>query len=448
MDKFKCFIFSVFLRILFTPKEEMRMPKPKHVLLLLSLFVLSLSALSLVPSSVEQVKPLVYVDPTPIDFEPGESFNINITIKSAVNVFAWEFKLLWNASVLNYTGAVEGDFLKGFQNASTYWVNPVLTQNVSDKYRVLLGVTRLGADIPGVSGSGKLAMISFDVLTKGETTLDLVETKLRDSVPNPIDHDSRDGLFSNTAGFPRPDFSFTPAKANINETITFDASNSTDVDQGVDHYIVLYSWNFSDGTPVVEEAGAITYHAYSEGGTYDVTLTVMDNDRWNRSITKAVKVRFTYDVKVAEVKAAVESATIGDKVAITVKVSNEGSGDLTSVSVTAYYSVGLQLGTALGPAQTTSLVVDQTKTLSFEWDTSGVAKGSYRINAAVAPVAGEPEQAQEDNTSRGGTVTLVEVQETPWLLYGGIIAGVAVVAVVGFLFMRRRGGGGKQTPIR
>jgi PKD repeat protein len=413
--------------------------------LLLSLFVLTASVMIVPKLSMAVDIAMVYVHPTPIEAEPGEEFSVDVRIRYAIDVFAWEVKLVWNASVLNYINATEGGFLKGAEVKPTYWVNPVVNQNESAEYNsVLMACTRQGAGITGAAGSGTLTTIWFEVQNKGETTLDLQgqgseETKLRDSVPNPVPHNDVNGLFSNVAGFPRADFSFTPAKANIGETITFDASASYDVEDGS---IVAYTWDFGD-TSTFSAAGPLAYHNYTEGGTYDATLTVTDNDSWNKSVTKSVKVRFPYDVMIVEVKESVQSAVIGDVVTVTVKLSNEGANDLTGVSVTAYYET-----TQIGSAQTTSLAVDQNKTLTFDWNTQDLSAGNYRVKGVVSPVEGEPADAQLDNTKLGGTVALSEPVQTNWALYGGIIAAVAVVAVVGgFFFMRRRGNSGKKTPV-
>jgi len=55
------------------------------------------------------------------------------------------------------------------------------------------------------------------------------------------------------------------------ETITFNASNSYDID-GI---IVRYSWDFGDGTNVT---GLTVDHTYMDNGTYMVKLTITDDD--------------------------------------------------------------------------------------------------------------------------------------------------------------------------
>jgi PKD repeat protein len=70
---------------------------------------------------------------------------------------------------------------------------------------------------------------------------------------------------------PVASFTATAETVNIDETLSFDASETYDSDGS----IVAYSWDFGDGTAVT---GVTAEHAYSQAGTYTVTLTVTDND--------------------------------------------------------------------------------------------------------------------------------------------------------------------------
>jgi len=70
---------------------------------------------------------------------------------------------------------------------------------------------------------------------------------------------------------PFANFTASPETVYANETITFDASASYDQDG----FIVTYFWDFGDGT---NATGAIVEHSYVKGGTYVVTLTVIDDD--------------------------------------------------------------------------------------------------------------------------------------------------------------------------
>ena len=394
------------------------------------LFLLSIFASILVAAGCvlpSYAAPNVYISPKVSTGDPGESFTVSVSIKGAQNVFAWEVKLRWNATVLDVTDVEEGDFLIGLEGRDTYFVNKTYQDQVDIDY-ITLACTRLGADTPGASGSDVLATVTFLVQEMGETTLDLDETKLRDSVPNPIDHTSTDGLFSNTAGFPTASFTYSPLKANINDTVTFDASTSSDKEGN----IVRYSWDFGDGT-TANETGPLTYHAYTAGGKYAVTLTVTDNDGWNASVTQYVPVRFTHDIVVFSVSVSHQIVSAGETVTITAVVGNEGT-EPESTDVTAYYD-----GMPTSEAQTTSLIVGQNKTLTFSWNTADVAEGSYRIKVVASSVAGETSTV--DNTRLGTTVEITVTPPFPWLYVAGGVAVVAIVVIIVFLFWRRRGKG-------
>jgi len=63
-----------------------------------------------------------------------------------------------------------------------------------------------------------------------------------------------------------------PYSGYVNESITFDASQSTD-----DQTIVNYNWDFGDGSIDITPSSTTTY-TYNSIGNYTVTLTVTDND--------------------------------------------------------------------------------------------------------------------------------------------------------------------------
>ena len=70
---------------------------------------------------------------------------------------------------------------------------------------------------------------------------------------------------------PMASFTYTPHTPTVDDTVTFDASASSDLDGTIESY----AWDFGDGTP---GTGVITTHAYTTAGTYTITLTVTDND--------------------------------------------------------------------------------------------------------------------------------------------------------------------------
>lgn len=400
----------------------------RRLSLFVSVFALVLASASFVlPSSAI---PNVYISPRVSVGDPGVSFTVRVSISGSENVFAWEVKFGWNATVLDVTNVAEGDFLKGLEGRDTYFVNKTY-QDQADTDYITLGCTRLGADTPGAAGSGILATVTFLVQEMGETTLDLHETKLRDSVPNPVEHTSTDGLFSNTAGFPTVSFTISPRKADIGDTITFDASSSSD-DEGP---IANYFWEFGDDS-TANETDPLVYHEYTEGGKYPVTLTVTDSDGWNASVTQYATIRFTHDLVVYSVSVSHQTISPGETVTITTLIGNAGSEDESECSVNAYYD-----GTPTSESQTVSLASGQNRTLTFSWDTAETPEGTYRIKVVIGTAAGETSTA--DNTRLGTTVEVTPRSEFPWLYVGVGVAVVAIVVVVAILFLRRRG---KKTP--
>jgi PKD repeat protein len=74
-----------------------------------------------------------------------------------------------------------------------------------------------------------------------------------------------------------------PYSAMTNEDVQFDASDSMDADGS----ITSYGWNFGDG---MNGDGVRPTHSYSSKGTYNVTLTVTDNDGAVDSVMTSVTI--------------------------------------------------------------------------------------------------------------------------------------------------------------
>ncbi len=82
---------------------------------------------------------------------------------------------------------------------------------------------------------------------------------------------------------PTARFTFSPTNPDPGQSVSFDASTSSDPDGT----IASYSWNFGDGT---NGSGRTTSHAYSAEGNYTVRLTVTDDQGATDSTTHTVQV--------------------------------------------------------------------------------------------------------------------------------------------------------------
>ena len=84
---------------------------------------------------------------------------------------------------------------------------------------------------------------------------------------------------------PIPRFSFSPCPIVVNQTVEFNASLSYDPDG----LIVSYEWDFGDGN-VTNTTEETINHSYSKAGSYDVTLTVTDDEGATNSTSKEITV--------------------------------------------------------------------------------------------------------------------------------------------------------------
>lgn len=92
---------------------------------------------------------------------------------------------------------------------------------------------------------------------------------------------------------PTANFTWNPKTPIINETITFDASNSVEgwsKTKGAFSPIVSYAWNFSDGTGIATVTQPQINHNFTEPGNYTVTLTITDDVDRSDSISAIIQV--------------------------------------------------------------------------------------------------------------------------------------------------------------
>ena len=352
----------------------------------------------------------VYVEPSTTVGDVDDFFTLNITVANVWTdwpVNSWEVVLNWDSAILDTdeTMIEEGPFLKeGYPPGSTTF---------------LVSVGPLGARIgcsgmtPSIlaSGNGTLAYVTFEVEGTGKSDLDLSETTLADVSMKPIAHRVEDGVFYTP--HPIAEFTYSPRYPLVGEIVYFNATASYDTDGE----IIEYAWDFDDGTTLID-TDPITVHAYNESKTYTVNLTVTDNSGLKDSITSGeltptrpyVGVDVViHDIAVIDIQLNTTLASPGDIVAINVTVLNQGYQypELESVNVTAYYDI-----TPIPPTEFLVLSEGENKTVTFNWNTTGVAVGTYVIWANACLVdyytrefrPGELDTA--DNTLVDGQVEL------------------------------------------
>jgi len=82
---------------------------------------------------------------------------------------------------------------------------------------------------------------------------------------------------------PHASFFYSPIEPQVDETVTFDASASFDLDGTIE----TYAWDFGDGTT---DTAIIVTHIFTTTGSYNVTLTVTDDDGLSDASAQSVTV--------------------------------------------------------------------------------------------------------------------------------------------------------------
>lgn len=112
---------------------------------------------------------------------------------------------------------------------------------------------------------------------------------------------------------PIASFTSTPEAPRVGDTVSFNASGSSDPDGNITDYI----WGFGDGTALTH--GKTTTHIYLQAKTYDLNLTVIDNVGLNTTLTTQI----TIDKATSNITLLVSPTTLtfGSQVTINGKIS-------------------------------------------------------------------------------------------------------------------------------
>lgn len=125
------------------------------------------------------------VTPSSASIEEGNSFSVDISITGVSDLFAFEFNLGFDPSILSASNVTEGPFLQS--GGPTLWL-PGIIDNTSGLIE-FTGNSLQGFD-PGVSGDGVLVHVDFISLTTGSSNINLFNAILLDSFLSDISVDN------------------------------------------------------------------------------------------------------------------------------------------------------------------------------------------------------------------------------------------------------------------
>ena len=131
----------------------------------------------------------LYVDPVVTTANPGESFTVSLSIQEVVNLFSYEVKVGFDSIVLEAVTVEEGPFIK---DQTTSPIGTFFLFIIEVDYVHVACVTQ--GSYPGVSGSGTLFTVTFNVAKAGTSDLHVYDSILLDSNVTHIPHETADGL--------------------------------------------------------------------------------------------------------------------------------------------------------------------------------------------------------------------------------------------------------------
>jgi len=160
--------------------------------ILLLIFLLLFVTIAMTRTS-KATLPYFSLDPiSPEIPEPGQTFQVNITINEVTNLWAWKVNFTWNPSVLNVTAVEEGPFLSSQASPTAFVVSPYdWTKGCIPE--ISCGSIKVPAKT--ASGSGVAAILNVTALAVGYSSMNMTDTIMIGPPPTmtPIAHEVING---------------------------------------------------------------------------------------------------------------------------------------------------------------------------------------------------------------------------------------------------------------
>jgi len=126
----------------------------------------------------------MFIAPTTTSVSQGDVFTVGVMVENAQDMISYEFRMIWDSSVLTFTDVADAGFLLGTAQSSP----PEITA----------GAVRFGAFVPppydGADGDGMLAVVTLEALRSGVSALHLTHAEWYDAdSPNEPHTPARDG---------------------------------------------------------------------------------------------------------------------------------------------------------------------------------------------------------------------------------------------------------------
>jgi len=163
-------------------------------------FVIFLSLTSIIFAQDTIAKVFLY--PSYAKKTVGSTLTVNVNIANVTKLYGYDFKLYYDNRILKAKNITEGTFLKN-QGSTFFRVKEMNNTYNSTHGRIWIYSILLGPVSPA-SGSGTVAVIDFNSIRAGSTTINLYDTKLVSSSLGKINGNTIGGYYEFTSITKRP----------------------------------------------------------------------------------------------------------------------------------------------------------------------------------------------------------------------------------------------------
>lgn len=145
----------------------------------------------LIISTPRTVQAAIDISFAPTIVTPGSTFDIPLLISGASDVYAFQADISFDPGILQLLSIDEGDFLRA--GGSTFFIPGSIDNTVGS---ATFTANTLFGLVPGVNGSGSLALFGFQATALGGSPLALSNVTLLDSNLNAIPFTTQNGQVS------------------------------------------------------------------------------------------------------------------------------------------------------------------------------------------------------------------------------------------------------------
>lgn len=316
-----------------------------------------------------------------------DNFSVNVEFRNVdPTLYAYQFNLVWNASILNCTSYTFTP-LKEWGKNIFIAANQLSRSNPDGTQSYYAVVTSTGPSV-ALAPDYVVNTFNFTVVGAGDTALTFENVILG----NP------DGGFPFivvSGLFEIRHFTWSPSMPEIGEIVQFNASSPILLIGNV----TTYEWSFGDGN-TTSISSPVIKHTYSAEGAYNVTLTVTNSRGLSNSTWQPITLSYLrHDVAITTIVASIYDVYQGWIIPINVTAANLGNATET-LDVSLYCNTSLILiGT-----QPITLTPGISKMLQFSWNTANV-QPCYTNYTIIAKASIVPrETVTQNNMLTGGSV--------------------------------------------